>query len=179
MSLSSAKKGWYIMPVYAQFALIGAFALERYFSRGASKKTARERSLRFVSGGILFMLFAAVAVGVLPVRLYKTDNLDYKNEIAAFAKSIPGSAYNKDYAFQPAGFDCDHFDYQLPLVFYTGIIPRHTLGAGQLKSAPGLTDMTLFSELEKWPSILKTAGLEESSCEILLKTANFIIWKIK
>lgn len=180
MSLSSAKKGWYIMPVYSQFALISAFALDRYFSRGgASKKTARERSLKFVSGGVLFMLLCALVIGVFPVKLYRTDNIEYKNEIAAFAKSMPGAAYNKNYAFQPAGFDCDYFDYQLPLVFYAGIIPRHSLGAGHLKSAPGLKDMTLFSEREKWPSLLKSAELSESSCEILLKTANFIIWKIK
>lgn len=180
MSLSSAKKGWYIMPVYAQFALISAFALDRFFSRGGvSKKTARERSLKFISGGILFMLLCAFVIGIFPVRLYRTDNLEYKNEIAAFARSVPGTAYNKDYAFQPAGFDCDYFDYQLPLVFYAGIIPRHSLGAGQLKNAAVLKNSTLFSEREKWPSLLKTAGLEESSCEILLKTANFIIWKIK
>jgi 4-amino-4-deoxy-L-arabinose transferase-like glycosyltransferase len=203
MSMASAKKGWYIMPVYSQLAIICAFALERFFARGGvKKKDARKKTLVFISRFLFFMFFAAFIISVFPVKLYKNDNGEYKNEIAAYTKSLSGAAYNKKFIFQPAGFDCDYFDYQLPLVFYTGIIPRHSIGAAEILKAvreesvgftgdkavsgsPGgganfdRAEITFFSERDKFKDILKTAGLSHDSCEVILKTASFIIYKIK
>ena len=204
MSMASAKKGWYIMPVYPQLAIISAFALERFFARGgAPKKDARQKTLGFISRFLFFMFFAAFIISVFPVKLYKTDNLEYKNEIAAYAKSLSGAAYNKNFIFQPAGFDCDYFDYQLPLLFYTGIIPRHSVKAAEInkiiaKGSGGLpggvisggaagggvfdsasAEIAFFSERNKFADIIKTAGLSIDSCEIFLKTANFVIYGIK
>lgn len=194
MSMASAKKGWYIMPVYPQLAIISAFALERFFSRGgAFKKDSRKKTLGFISRFLLFMFFAAFIISVFPVKLYKTDNLEYKNEIAAYAKSLPAAAYNKNFIFQPAGFDCDYFDYQLPLLFYTGIIPRHSVKATEMNKiiaggrpgpSGGVFDsakagITFFSERNKFDDIIKTAALSPDSCEIIVKSANFVIYGIK
>ncbi len=204
MSMASAKKGWYIMSVYPQLAIISAFALERFFARGGVlKKDARKKTLGFISRFLFFMFFVAFIISVFPVKLYKTDNIEYKNEIAAYAKSIPGAVYNKNFIFQPAGFDCDYFDYQLPLLFYTGIIPRHSVKAAEINkiiavgsggppigvisvgaAGGGVFDsasaeITFFSERNKFDDIIKTAGLSTDSCEIILKTANFVIYVIK
>lgn len=181
MSLASAKKGWYIMPVYPQFAPIAAYALWHFFARGgAPKKAVRARAVRFVSGGVLFMAFCAFVIGVFPVKLYRNDNLEFKNDIAPFARKLHGAAYNRQYPFQPVGFDCDYFDYQLPLVFYTGIIPRQSVKAEELKKLPDASEAVLFSEREKFPSVLAAAGAADGeSHEIMLKTASFVIWKLK
>ncbi len=180
MSLSSAKKGWYIMPVYPQFALICAYALGRYFSRGkTTAAAARRNNLKFVSGSVLFLIFAAFVLGVFPVKLYKTDNAEYKNEIAKFAASFPVKAYDKALLFQPVEFDCDYFDYQLPLLFYTGIIPLQSVKAAGLKNAPAASETLFFCERKKFGLILDDSGISEGSSETLLATDSFVIFRFK
>lgn len=205
MSAASAKKGWYIMPVYSQLAIISALAIERFFCRGGVlKKKAREKSLLFISRFLFFMFFAAFIISVFPVKLYKNDNSDYKNEIAIYAKSLLAAAYNKKFIFQPVGFDCDYFDYQLPLVFYTGIIPRKSISASEIMTVVGKQrvdskgnkieavsdssdksidftepNITFFSESDKFENILKDAGLELNSCKIILKTSNYVIYEVR
>ncbi|HOD39908.1 MAG: Undecaprenyl phosphate-alpha-4-amino-4-deoxy-L-arabinose arabinosyl transferase [bacterium ADurb.Bin243] len=180
MSLSSAKKGWYIMPVYPQFALICAFALERYFaSGGTARAAARKNYLKFVSGAVLFMFFCAFALGVFPVKLYKTDNAEYKNEIAKFAAAFPLKPYDKTLRFQPVEFDCDYFDYQLPLLFYTGVIPEQSVKAAKLKISPADAGTIFFCERKKLGRILSESGTAGESLETLLSTDNFVIFRLK
>ncbi len=184
MSLASAKKGWYIMPVYPQMSLITAFALLYYYSRITILKVRRERILKFISGVLFFMIFTIFTISVLPVDLYRQDNAGYKNEIAVWARTLKDAAYNKNFIFQPVGFDCDYFDYQLPLVFYTGILPRRSIKASEIKKTVRLNpsdaknNPVFFSEHNKYNNIIKESGLNIDSYNIILKTNDYVIYKI-
>jgi len=76
-------------------------------------------------------------------------------------------------------FDCDYFDYQLPLLFYTGVIPEQSVKAAKLKISPADAGTIFFCERKKLGRILSESGTAGESLETLLSTDNFVIFRLK
>lgn len=177
MSAGQAKKGWYIMPVYPAFALLCSLAVFHLWA--PSGRAGREKIMKLVSGVFAFLLFAVFVTTVFPVKVYRSTNDAYKNDFAALAARDPKIAWRRG-AVQPVEVGDDYFDYQLPLVFYAGVIPDRSVGASAAREqiAAG-SEKYYFVNREKYDKIRDACGVAEDSAEIAASSAEYVMWRVK
>ncbi|HNY11554.1 MAG TPA: glycosyltransferase family 39 protein [Candidatus Wallbacteria bacterium] len=175
MSVSSAKKGWYIMSIYPAFAIISAYGLSAFKRFGN-----RASVMRFAEGTIIFIFLCVFLISVLPIKLYNSTNDEFKKDFKAFAEINPELKMKRN-AIRAVEISDDYFDYQLPMLFYSSLIPEQSIKYNDFKKTAGtdkkmyyLFDARKFEELKK-----ETAENGLKSFEISLKTANFVLGRMR
>jgi len=177
MSASQAKKGWYIMPVYPAFALISAAAAFHWFD--ASLKKGRRKIFNTLNYVLVSILCAVFILTVFPVKVYRSTNDAYKNDFAAFAAANPRIRYKRG-AVQAVEVGDDYFDYQLPLLFYAGVIPGRSVDAKAAREEiAGGTEKYYFVNSEKYDKIRNACGVGADSAEIVARSAEYVMWRVK
>lgn len=174
MSSSQAKKGWYIMSVYPFFALISALFIADYiFSKKLKKLLAFNG---YIAG---FIVFAIFIISLFPVKVYKNDNLIFKNEFKNFADSRPELKYKKD-TIIPVDTDSDPFDYKLPMMFYSQLYPDVPVKSSGM-DIKKFSDKTKYylCETQKFDKMCKDFNFNNGSLEIFVKTSDYILWNLK
>ncbi|OGF46597.1 MAG: hypothetical protein A2452_11475 [Candidatus Firestonebacteria bacterium RIFOXYC2_FULL_39_67] len=154
LSLSNARKIWYIMPVFPAFAVMASLFTNNYIL-----KSEKARSIALVS------LFGAGAIlsGIIlftPVRLDWNRNADIK-AIAPFVKEIVPEG-QRILTYQTE----EYFAVQLPLIFYSDRSANYPITEKEemLKLVKakeqiyGLTYMESFSKLGKPAEIIVRYG---------------------
>ena len=175
MSVSSAKKGWYIMSVYPAFSIISAFGLSAFKRFGS-----RDGSMRFAEKTMFFIFLCVFLISVLPVKVYNSTNDEFKRDFKAFAEANPALKMKRG-VIRAVEISDDYFDYQLPMLFYSRMIPELSIKYGEFSKTAGtdremyyLFDAKKFEELKKG-----TAENELKAFEISLKTANFVLGRMR
>ncbi len=175
MSASSAKKGWYIMSVYPAFAIISAFGLSAFkrFGSGAGL-------MRFAEKTMLLMFLCVFLISVLPVKVYNSTNGEFKRDFKAFAEANPGLKMKRG-VIRAVEISDDYFDYQLPMLFYSRMIPEQSIKFGEfLKTAGTAKEMYYLFDAKKFEELKKgTAETELKAFETTLKTPNYIMGRMR
>jgi 4-amino-4-deoxy-L-arabinose transferase-like glycosyltransferase len=158
LSLSAAKKSWYVMPAFPALAILAGYGLDRFLGRWPS---GRER---FAVGISLVLLAFHLFSVVTPVPLDRDRNRDVAAIAPAARAAVPEGEHVISFALEP------HWRYVSALLFYAqrplslpvqdpGVMERVIRNA----EAPAvLTDVTTYGKLqehlERAPRILAASG---------------------
>lgn len=174
LSISDAKKGWYLMPIYPFLAIITAYCIKIILK--SYKLNFLTINLKIISNFIIFLALINTLLSILPISLYENSNLCYKNELSNFKKIVKYEPFKHNFTFQPLEFICDEYDYKLPIAFYLGINPKSSIKISEISNKNN-DKIYYFIQTEKLSLINQNNITNE--IEIIIKNPSFTIFKLK
>ena len=154
LSLSNARKIWYIMPVFPAFAVMAALFTNKYILKSEKPRFVTLLSL-FAAGVVISFIILFT-----PVRLDWNRNMDIKAIAPYIKETVPEGTRILTYQTE------EYFAVQLPLIFYSDRSAAYPITKEEemLKLVKaneqiyGLTYMESFSKLGKPAEIIARYG---------------------